>query len=121
MVYSIVNPSSPLQELAYPACIAGQRKGSLAEEKAPTYLGKQTSGRMYQARTQDALEHKLHMTCLEDKHKYEFCRLSHLTENQSRLCLQPLGYTEKFPRNCCDVGGVTSPPPWLALPSTLLR
>ena len=67
MVYSMaVNPSSPLQELAHPACVAGQRKGSLAEEKAPTHSGKQTSGRMYQARTQDALEHKLLMTCIED-------------------------------------------------------
>ena len=82
--------------------------------------GKQTSGRMYQARTQDALEHKLHMTCLEDKHKYEFCRLSHLAENQSRLCLQPLGPTEKLHRNCCDGGGVTPPPPRLAQPSQSL-
>ena len=32
MVYIVVNPSSPLQELAHPACVAGHIKGSLAEE-----------------------------------------------------------------------------------------
>ena len=31
MVYRVVNPSSPLLELAHPACSSGQQKGRLAK------------------------------------------------------------------------------------------